>query len=173
MVELTLIVDCCPLQEISEDLTGDKATQGDGSVADCAGELIPWTEGNGDAGFDDWKVEELWIVLEDGNIPDGDKLVDETEVTAWFPWPTDISAEETEERRDGKNVSQFMYPMLHKLRKAKRRNSARGAWPLQGTTRDIRIDSVTERNWSWSWRKCHGHQHVKLNVNGSHIQQRL
>ena len=101
-------MDCCPVQATSDDFIGDKAAPDDGSVADWAGDPIPWTEGLGDAGFEDWKVEEMGIVFEDGNIPDCDKLVEETAGTDWLPWAIEISAEETEERREGKNVSQRM-----------------------------------------------------------------
>ena len=51
--ELTLVLDCCPVHVMSDDLTGDKVAQDDCSIADCEGEPIAWTEGNGDAGFDD------------------------------------------------------------------------------------------------------------------------
>lgn len=106
--ELTLDVDSWELLETSDDLTGDIAEQGDASIVDWAGDPIAWIEGNGDVGFDDWKLDGLVIALVDGSTPDCDKLVDGTADTAWGPWLTDISAEETEERRDGKNVSQLM-----------------------------------------------------------------
>jgi hypothetical protein len=51
--ELHLTLDCCPANELSDDFTGDKAAQDNGSIDDCAGEPIVWTEVNGDAGFED------------------------------------------------------------------------------------------------------------------------
>ena len=71
----------------------------------------------------------MGIVVDDGNIPVCDKDVEETAGCgdALEEIPTDISAEVTEERRDGRKESQYIYPMLYKLFKAKRINSALGA----------------------------------------------
>lgn len=93
----------------SVGFVGDNVAHDEGSAADWAGDPIAWTEGKGDAGFDDWKLEVLGTTAEDGKIADCcEEVVEATAASVWLPWPTDISEEETEERREGKKVSQFM-----------------------------------------------------------------
>lgn len=147
------LADCWPVHMTSFDFMGDNVAQDDGSAADCAGDPTPCIEGNGDAGFDDWKLVELGTAFVGGRTPDCDEVAEATAATVWLPWPTGVSAEETEERRDGKKASQFMHPMSHKLRKAKSKNSALGAWLQHWITRDIRTDSVTARSCSWSCKR--------------------
>lgn len=135
----------------SGNLTGDIVVPGDGSIIDCVGDPMPWADVKGDAGFEGWKLHVLGITFDGGIVPDCSKPEDDMEGMDLLAWPIEVSADETDERRDGKRVSQLMWPMLHKLRRAKRRKSARDAWPLHCTTIDIRTDSVTARSWSWSW----------------------
>lgn len=65
------------------------------------------------------------------------------EEPAWF---SEDSAAETEARREGKKVSQLTKPILNNARKAKRRNSALGAWLLHCNTIVTETDSVIALN---------------------------